>query len=68
MTTVKYFVPNISCMHCVHTIQTEVADLQGVKSVKADAANKMVEVVFESPATEQKIKDLLTEINYPVAA
>ena len=68
MTTVKYSVPNISCMHCVHTIQTEVADVTGVKSVKADAASKKVEIVFESPADEAKIKGLLAEINYPVAA
>jgi len=68
MSTVTYSVPNISCMHCVHTIQTEVADLQGVKSVKADATTKMVEIVFDAPATEDKIKALLAEINYPVAA
>jgi copper chaperone len=53
-------------MHCVHTIQTEVGDLAGVKSVKADAKNKQVEIVFETPASEEKIKALLAEINYPV--
>jgi copper chaperone len=67
MTTVKYSVPNISCGHCVHTIQTELADLSGIKSVKADAAGKFVEIVFDAPATEDKIKQLLSEINYPVA-
>ena len=67
MTTVKYAVPNISCMHCVHTIQTEVADLAGVKSVKADADKKAVEIVFDSPTTEEEIKQLMAEINYPVA-
>jgi len=67
MTTVKYTVPNISCMHCVHTIQSEVADLAGVKSVKADAASKAVEIVFDKPATEDQIKQLMAEINYPVA-
>lgn len=68
MTTVKYSVPNISCGHCVHTIQTEVADLAGVKSVKADQDSKLVEIIFDAPATEEKIKSLLSEINYPVAA
>jgi len=68
MTTVKYSVPNINCMHCVHTIQTEVSDLTGVKSVKADAMSKMVEIVFDAPADEAKIKALMAEINYPVAA
>jgi len=67
MTTVTYSVPNISCGHCVHTIQTEVSDLAGIKSVKADADTKKVEIVFEAPASEEKIKSVLKEINYPVA-
>jgi copper chaperone CopZ len=68
MTTVKYSVPNISCGHCVHTIQTELADLAGIKSVKASNETKAVEIEFDNPATEEKIKTLLAEINYPVAA
>jgi copper chaperone CopZ len=46
----------------------ELADVQGVKSVKADQASKMVEIVFDAPADEDKLKALLAEINYPVAA
>ena len=67
MTTVKYTIPNISCGHCVHTVKMEVSDLEGVKSVDADQATKKVEIVFESPATEDQIVALLTEINYPPA-
>lgn len=66
MTTVKYSVPNISCMHCVHTIQTEVSDMEGVLSVKADQNTKAVEIVFDAPASEEAIKALMAEINYPV--
>ena len=68
MTTVTYSVPNISCGHCVHTIQTELADVVGIKSVKADQETRMVEVVFEAPASEDKIKALLALIEYPVVA
>ncbi len=68
MTTVTYSVPNISCEHCIHTIQTEVADVKGVQSVKADLASKKVEIAFEAPASEEQIKSLLAEIDYPVAA
>jgi copper chaperone CopZ len=68
MTTVTYSVPNISCGHCVHTIQTELADLSGVQTVKATQDTKKVEIVFDAPATEEQIKSLLAEINYPVAA
>ena len=67
MSTVKYSVPNISCMHCVHTIQSEVAELAGVQSVKADLASKSVEIVFSEPASEEKIKALMSDINYPAA-
>jgi len=67
MTTVKYSVPNISCGHCVHTIQMEVSDLDGVQAVKADQDSRVVEITFDNPASEENIKALLAEINYPVA-
>ncbi len=68
MTTVTYSVPAINCMHCTHTIEMEVGELQGVKSVKADVNTKDVVITFEAPASEEKIKALLAEIEYPVAA
>ena len=67
MTNVTYSVPNISCGHCVRTIQTSLAQVAGVKSVKADAADKKVEVVFDMPASEDVIKARLAEIRFPVA-
>jgi copper chaperone len=67
MTTVTYSIPNISCGHCVHTIQTEVSDLKGVKSVVASLETKQATITFDAPATEDQIKSLLAEINYPVA-
>lgn len=68
MTTVTYSVPAIHCMHCTHTIEMEVGELQGVQSVKADMNTKDVTITFDAPASEEKIKALLTEIEYPVAA
>jgi len=65
MTTVTYSVPAIHCGHCIHTIEMEVGELQGVQSVNADEATKKVEITFDVPADEQKIKALLAEINYP---
>lgn len=64
MTTVTYRIPNISCMHCVHTISTEVGELEGVKNVQADQATKMTTIVFDLPATEEKIVATLKEIDY----
>ena len=65
MTTVTYSVPAISCGHCTRTIETEVSDLQGVQSVKAEIETKKVVITFDAPASEDTIKALLAEINYP---
>lgn len=65
MTTVTYNVPAIHCGHCTHTIEMEVGELKGVQSVKADQATKKVYITFDEPASEEKIKALLTEIDYP---
>ena len=64
MTTNTYSVPNINCNHCIHTIQSELSELDGVSSVVADLNTKKVKVDFSPPADDQKIRDLLTEINY----
>ena len=66
MTKVTYSIPNISCMHCVHTIKTEVGELAGVKAVEADVDTKQATIQFDAPATEEAIKKLLAEIDYPV--
>ncbi|OQA17189.1 MAG: COP-associated protein [Chloroflexi bacterium ADurb.Bin360] len=65
MNTVTYTIPNISCKHCVHTIKMEVSELEGVSSVEADPQTKQAVITFDAPATEEAIKALLAEINYP---
>lgn len=67
METKTFSVPNISCGHCVHTIENELSELAGVKNVHADQTSKNVVVEWEAPATVDSIKQLLAEINYPVA-
>ena len=49
----------------MHTIQVEVADLEGVQSVEADQDKKTATITFGPPASEEAIKSLLSEINYP---
>lgn len=66
MNTVIYSVPTISCNHCVQTIQSELSELDGVKSVEANSNTKEVKIEFDEPASEKAIKELLSEINYPV--
>jgi copper chaperone len=65
---ITYTVPNISCGHCVHTITTELSDLPGVQAVQASEASRQVTVEFEPPASDEGIRSLLVEINYPAAA
>ena len=65
MTTVTYSVPAMHCGHCTHTIEMEVGELQGVQAVKADLDTKKVQITFDIPASEEKIKTLLAEIDYP---
>lgn len=67
MTGKTFSVPNISCGHCVMTIERELGELAGVESVAADADTRIVTVEWDSPATWEGIKSLLTEINYPPA-
>lgn len=66
-TTVTYSIPNISCNHCVHTITMELNDMEGVSGVVADMNGKQATVTFDPPASEDGIKALLSQINYPVA-
>ena len=65
METKTFKVPAISCQHCVHTIKMEVSDVPGVESVAADKDTQMVPVQWHEPATWDKIRQTLAEINYP---
>lgn len=66
-TTVTYTIPNISCGHCVHTIKSELSELAGVVTVDADQSTKQATITYQPPATEDGIKALLAEINYPAS-
>ncbi len=68
MESKTFKVPNITCGHCVMTIQREVSELEGVKSVKAEEASKIVTVEWDAPANWDGIAALLEEIDYPAEA
>ena len=67
METTRFSIPNISCGHCVKAVQKELNEMEGVSSVEGDPGKKEVSVSWEAPATDEKIKALLKEINYPAA-
>ena len=67
METKQLSIPNISCGHCVMTIKNELNEINGVTSVEGDQDSKTITIKWDSPATLEKIKEKLTEINYPSA-
>jgi len=67
MKTVTYTVPNISCNHCTHTITMELSEIEGVSKVEADVQTRLVTIMFDAPATEEILKQTLSDINYPAA-
>jgi len=60
-----FTIPNISCGHCVMTIKNELSEIDGIQVVDGNADGKTVEVTWEAPATEEKIRATLADINYP---
>jgi len=60
-------IPNISCGHCTMTIKNELSELEGISGVEGNVDEKTVSVSWETPATLDKIKKRLKEINYPAA-
>ena len=58
-------IPNISCGHCVMSIKNELSEMEGVKSVNGNPETKSIDVEWDSPASLEKIKETLVEINYP---
>jgi copper chaperone CopZ len=63
----NFSIPNISCGHCVMAIKNELSELEGIKTVDGNPDTKSIEVEWESPASLEKIKATLEEINYPAA-
>jgi copper ion binding protein len=62
-----FSIPNISCGHCVMTIKNELGEVSGVSRVDGDPESKSITVEWDEPATADKIKETLNEINYPAA-
>lgn len=65
MSSITLRIPNISCGHCVNAIKNELLDMKGIKSAEGSPAQKTMEIEFIEPATEDDIRKVLKEINYP---
>ncbi len=67
METKELSIPNISCGHCVMTIQRELGEIDGVLKVEGDPTAREITVEWDAPATLERIKSALKEINYAAA-
>jgi copper chaperone CopZ len=67
METKTLSIPNISCGHCVMTIKKEISEVEGVSKVQGDPGSKTITLEWNAPATLEKIKETLREINYPAS-
>jgi copper chaperone len=63
----SFNIPKISCGHCVHAIKSELSEMAGINSVEGDHEKKTIVVEWDAPASVEKIKSKLEEIDYPVA-
>ena len=62
-----FSIPNISCGHCVMAIKNELSELDGIKSVEGNPDAKSIDIAWDAPVTETKIRETLKDINYPAA-
>ncbi|MDR5682439.1 MAG: heavy-metal-associated domain-containing protein [Armatimonadota bacterium] len=63
-----YKVPRIHCGGCVATVEETASSLPGVIRVRADENSKEVRVEFDpQQIDEERIKQALADVGYPVA-
>ena len=62
-------VPDIDCEHCEHAITEALTPVKGVIAVQVDIPRKTVQLdLDEASITVDKVKEILAEEDYPVAA
>jgi copper chaperone CopZ len=65
MESKTFSIPNISCDHCVMSIKRELSEIEGVSKVEGSTDTKKITVQWDIPATLERLKSTLKEINYP---
>ncbi|GEM_PF-6699285 len=59
-------IPNIKGHHSIISIRTTLTAIDGVEDVRIDITTKEIRIVWEAPASWEKITAKLAEIGYPV--
>ena len=69
MKQVTLSVPDIDCEHCEHAITEALTPVKGILAVRVDIPAKTVKLDMDEGAiTVDKVKEILAEEDYPVAA
>jgi copper chaperone CopZ len=69
MATTVLTVPDISCEHCVRSVTEALTPIDGIQTISVDLPTKQVTVAYDqSQVNVEKMKEVLAEEHYPVAA
>lgn len=69
MARVTLTVPDIECEHCERAITDALTPVAGVRSVSVDIPSRLVQLDYDEAAlTMDRVKEILAEEEYPVAA
>jgi copper chaperone CopZ len=69
MATTVLTVPDISCEHCVRSVTEALTPIDGIQTISVDLPTKQVTVAYDqSQVNVEKMKEVLAEEDYPVAA
>jgi copper chaperone CopZ len=69
MAQVILVVPDISCEHCEHAITSALNPVAGIRSVRVDIPERLVQLDYdESAVSIDQVKEILAEEDYPVEA
>ena len=60
-------IPAITCGHCVLTITREIHAIDGVEEIVPSPEGKKMTFRWKAPATWEKIREKLQEIEFPPA-
>lgn len=66
MQTLTLHIPSMRCSHCTNKIQTFVSEVDGVSSIDFCLDSKEIHVVFDLPATKEKIIEAILECGFEV--
>ncbi|MEU3710782.1 heavy-metal-associated domain-containing protein [Streptomyces catenulae] len=62
--TTTYKVTGMTCGHCEGAVNSEISELDGVVSVRAEAATGLVTVVSQSALDETAVREAVDEAGY----